>query len=84
MKKFCKVFDSDKFGQILVQRDQNDDGEEVLAFTVDTHPNDCAPTKVSLSLNPGIDVSEKLEGITAQEAEAMAEAIYKQVEDFFN
>ena len=79
---FARIFDSEKFGQILVQADQNDDGDPCITIKCDTHPEYLNPTQVVLSFGEDTDQFAKLAEFTAEQAEAFAAGIYKQADHF--
>ena len=84
MEGFAKIFESEKRGQILVQRTQNDEGDAAISYKVDTHPEDCAPTESLFVLVDGEDAQNSLNAVDLQQAERIAEMLYNSVEKFFN
>lgn len=82
-KPFARIFDTEKYGQVLVCRSATDDGTECAAFTVDSHPEHTFPTTIKLALPEDVDIQEYFEGVDQQKAEYMAQAIFNQVAAFF-
>lgn len=81
-RTFARIFDSEKFGQILVQADTNDDGDPCITVKCDTHPEHLSPTQVGVSFGEDVDQFAKLAEFTSEQAEAFAAAIFKQADQF--
>ena len=80
-RTFARIFDTEKFGQILVQATTDED-KPCMRFTVDTHPGFLNPTTISLSFSEGHDQYATLAEFTQERAEAFAKDIHKQASMF--
>lgn len=79
---FARIFQSEKFGQILVQADQDDEGNPCITVKCDTHPDHLNPTQIKLSFDEDTDQFAKLNEFTAEHAEQFAAGIYQQADRF--
>ena len=77
-RKFARVFESPKFGQILMVATTDDEQDPRLQVTVDTHPDFLMPTTVSLSFSEDHDQYASLAEFTLERAESFALSIYKE------
>lgn len=79
---FARIFESERFGQILATADQDDEGHPCLRITCDTHPDALNPTTVTLSFGEDSDQFDKLRALSSEQAEAFAQGIFKQADKF--
>lgn len=80
---FAKLFESEKYGQILVKKDTNDDGDPELRFYFSTpHTGVCSVAMVFPDTEDGHDGAEKgLEITTLDSAEGMVSSAVASIEE---
>lgn len=81
-RKFARIFQSAQRGLILMIATTDEDDDPCLQITVDTHPHFLSPTTVTVSFDADIDQFKKLDDMTQENAEELAEVIYKQAAQF--
>lgn len=75
-RQFAKLFNSVRYGQILLVAAWDEDGLPCIIISVDTHPDALDPTENHFSYNKETCQFEKLEEITQERAEELAADMY--------
>lgn len=81
-KPFARIFDSEKYGQILVTTGKNDDDKPSLFVAANTHPEHLQPTTITIVLKDKLSTDGQLEKFTLEIAERFAAQICESAQEF--
>lgn len=78
----ARVFESARYGHIMVSADVADNGDPCLEFMVAAHPQFLHPTITRLRFKKGFNQHEALENLTGEQVETIAGNTYEQASLF--